>query len=251
MALLVGFADEMVLPRANGPQPRLNVRFMGINDKGIMSYLVSAYFSATVLVPDALGLLENTEVARRGEVMMSRENMLVELVDATGTATGSCPVAEAHTAPGRRHRAFSVLLYDQAGRVLLQRRAAVKTRFASRWSNTCCGHPEPGQDVGVAAAERLFAELGVSPDQTTRLAEVGILQYRAADPVSGKTEDEWDHVLVATFNGGSPTPDEAEVSDCRWISPRALPAAIIAEPDIYTPWLLGVLNIAASRSAAV
>jgi CRP-like cAMP-binding protein len=43
-------------------QPSLNVRFMGISEQAIISYLVSAYFSAAVLVPDALGVLENCEV---------------------------------------------------------------------------------------------------------------------------------------------------------------------------------------------
>ncbi|MFC7762012.1 family 2B encapsulin nanocompartment shell protein [Catellatospora bangladeshensis] len=43
-------------------QPSLSVRFMGINDKAVMSYLVSAYYSAAVLVPDALGVLENVEL---------------------------------------------------------------------------------------------------------------------------------------------------------------------------------------------
>ncbi|MEV0223382.1 family 2B encapsulin nanocompartment shell protein [Streptomyces sp. NPDC050704] len=45
-------------------EPGLNVRFMGINDQAIISYLVSAYYSAAVLVPDALGVLENVEVSR-------------------------------------------------------------------------------------------------------------------------------------------------------------------------------------------
>jgi hypothetical protein len=45
-------------------QPGLNARFMGINEKAITSYLVSAYYSAAVLVPDALGILENVEVGQ-------------------------------------------------------------------------------------------------------------------------------------------------------------------------------------------
>ncbi|NUU22209.1 MAG: cyclic nucleotide-binding domain-containing protein [Streptomycetaceae bacterium] len=45
-------------------EPSLNVRFMGINEKAVISYLVSAYFSAAVLVPDALGVLENVEISR-------------------------------------------------------------------------------------------------------------------------------------------------------------------------------------------
>jgi CRP-like cAMP-binding protein len=44
--------------------PSLNVRFMGIDDKAILSYLVSAYYSVAVLIPDALGVLENVEIGR-------------------------------------------------------------------------------------------------------------------------------------------------------------------------------------------
>jgi len=47
-------------------QPGLNVRFMNINEKAITSYLVSAYYSAAVLIPDALGILENVEIGREG-----------------------------------------------------------------------------------------------------------------------------------------------------------------------------------------
>ena len=45
-------------------EPSFNVRFMGINEKAVISYLVSTYFSAAVLVPDALGILENVEIGR-------------------------------------------------------------------------------------------------------------------------------------------------------------------------------------------
>ncbi|MFD5428369.1 family 2B encapsulin nanocompartment shell protein [Streptomyces sp. NPDC127084] len=45
-------------------EPSLSVRFMGIDEQAIISYLVTAYYSAAVLVPDALGVLENVEVSR-------------------------------------------------------------------------------------------------------------------------------------------------------------------------------------------
>ncbi|GAB3877934.1 family 2B encapsulin nanocompartment shell protein [Kibdelosporangium lantanae] len=51
-----GLADEY--------EPGLNVRFMGINDKAVMSYLVSTYYSVAILVPDAVGVLENVELGR-------------------------------------------------------------------------------------------------------------------------------------------------------------------------------------------
>ncbi|WP_371654632.1 MULTISPECIES: family 2B encapsulin nanocompartment shell protein [unclassified Streptomyces] len=45
-------------------EPSLSVRFMGIDEQAIISYLVTAYYSAAILVPDALGVLENVEVSR-------------------------------------------------------------------------------------------------------------------------------------------------------------------------------------------
>jgi CRP-like cAMP-binding protein len=73
LALRTGVEDEGVigLYQTGIPdevQPGCNVRFMGINDKAIISYLVSTYYSAAVLVPDALGILENVEIRRKGEV---------------------------------------------------------------------------------------------------------------------------------------------------------------------------------------
>src|SRR6202008_2383007 len=104
--------------------------------------------------------------------------------DGQGAPVGSATVDEAHRAPGRLHRAFSVFLRDPAGgRVLRQQRAAVKPRFPLRWANSCCGHPLPGEEVAVAAGRRLIEELGV---RDVPLIEVGVYTYRAEDPESGR-----------------------------------------------------------------
>ena len=179
---------------------------------------------------------------------VDREQLPVELVDRAGRAIGACPVREAHTAPGRLHRAFSVLVYDPAGRVLLQQRAAVKTRFALRWSNSCCGHPAPGQGLAAAAQARLTEELGITAAQVTPLTEAGVLRYRAEDAATKRVEYEWDHVLVATLANGVPAPDESEVRQVRWASQGPLAAEIDTRPDEFTPWLAGVLEIASEIS---
>jgi isopentenyl-diphosphate Delta-isomerase len=189
-----------------------------------------------------------TEPAAPGQSVLhtvDREQLLVELVDRGGRTLGTCRVGEAHTAPGRLHRAFSVLLYDPAGRVLLQQRAAAKTRFALRWSNTCCGHPAPGQDVAAAAMTRLAAELGITAPQITPLTEAGVLRYRAEDAATKHVEYEWDHIFVATLHAGVAAPDESEVRAVRWASPDALTAEIAARPADFTPWLAGVLELLA------
>jgi isopentenyl-diphosphate Delta-isomerase len=177
-------------------------------------------------------------------VTADREELLVELVDRAGRALGTCPVRQAHTPPGRLHRAFSVVLYDPAGHVLLQQRSAAKTRFALRWSNACCGHPAPGQELTAAATTRLAEELGITAAQITPLTEAGVLRYRADDAATKYVEYEWDHVFVATLTTGAPAADESEVREVRWASPGPLAAEIAARPADFTPWLAGVLDLA-------
>jgi isopentenyl-diphosphate delta-isomerase len=173
---------------------------------------------------------------------MNRESLLVQLVDDAGVEIGQSTVEDAHRLPdGRLHRAFSILLTDPAGRLLLQRRAAVKTRFPLRWANACCGHPAPGVPVADAAAARLAEELGVSG---VSFRELGVHRYLAVDPATGRVEHEYDHVLLGRV---APTvdvrPDPAEVAEVRWVSPDELRVALRTDPDIYAPWLSGVVAL--------
>lgn len=178
--------------------------------------------------------------------MITRESQLVELVDEDGAAAGSCTVAEAHTAPGRLHRAFSVMLLDDRGYALIQQRAAEKTRFALRWANACCGHPAPGQGVFDAAARRLIEEIGV---RAVTLDQAGTYTYRAEDPRTGRVEHEYDHVVVGRVPSDSRLRlDPAEVADVRWWAPDRLRADLADHPDLYAPWLSGVLAVATATS---
>jgi isopentenyl-diphosphate delta-isomerase len=181
--------------------------------------------------------------------MVAREMQLVELVDADGAAIGSCTVAEAHTAPGRLHRAFSVMLLDDLGRVLVQQRAAEKTRFALRWANACCGHPPPGQTVFDAAAQRLIEEIGA---QGVTLRQAGVHLYRAEDPQTGRVEHEYDHVLVGRVPADPRLQlDPAEVAGVRWLTPDRLSGDLADNPDRYAPWLRGVLAVATAAAGGL
>ena len=176
---------------------------------------------------------------------MTREDTLVELVDTDGTAVGSATVADAHTAPGRLHRAFSVLLFDPAGRLLLQQRAASKTRFALRWANACCGHPGPGEDVASAANRRVAEELGLELGLSgLSLTATGVYVYRAVDTTSQRVEHEYDHVLVGRVPSDPPlAPHPGEVAALRWVDPGVLDADLRTDPPSYAPWLAGVMSV--------
>jgi isopentenyl-diphosphate delta-isomerase len=173
---------------------------------------------------------------------------LVELVNADGTPLGAATVDEAHQSPGLLHRAFSVFLRDEAGRVLLQQRAAVKTRFPLRWGNTCCGHPGPGEDLAGAAARRLREEVGVDG---VPLIELGVYSYYAEDPATGRVEYEYDHVLVGDVPADlAVLADPDEVADLRWTSVDELQAAMGADPRSYAPWLPGVTGVLVAATPA-
>lgn len=168
----------------------------------------------------------------------SRETHLVELVDTEGTPAGAATVSEAHEAPGQLHRAFSVFLRDPSGRVLLQQRAAAKTRFPLRWANTCCGHPLPGETPATAAARRLAEEIGVDD---VELTEVGVYSYYAEDPTTGRVEYEYDHVLIGDVSADAGLRvDPEEVAEVRWASVEELNAGLREDLRSYAPWLPGV-----------
>ncbi len=171
----------------------------------------------------------------------SREAHLVQLVDPDGRTTGQSTVADAHRAPGLLHRAFSVLLVDPAGRLLLQRRSATKTRFPRRWANACCGHPVPGSTVAGCASRRLAEELSV---RGVALDELGVYRYDALDPATGRVEREYDHVLLGRVGADlALAPDPAEVEEVRWVAPADLRSALTTEPEGYAPWLAGVVGL--------
>lgn len=154
----------------------------------------------------------------------------VILTDEAGNSLGVGDSARAHE-NGDLHRAFSVFVFDRQGRILLQRRSHAKRQFPGLWTNTCCGHPTSDDPLGAAAEARLQEEMGF----TTPLREVAAFVYKAVDRESGRTEHEYDHVFVGTFDG-QPFPDPLEAKDWRWSTLEAVRADVSARPAAYTPW---------------
>ncbi|MEV6547320.1 isopentenyl-diphosphate Delta-isomerase [Streptomyces sp. NPDC051597] len=166
------------------------------------------------------------------------EEIMLELVDESGTTIGTAEKLSAHRAPGLLHRAFSVFLFDSSGKLLLQRRALGKYHSPGVWSNTCCGHPYPGESPFAAAARRTHEELGVSP---SLLAQGGTVRYNHPDPESGLVEQEYNHLFVGLVQ--SPVrPDPEEVYETAFVSPQEL--AALHERATFSAWFMTVLDAA-------
>lgn len=162
---------------------------------------------------------------------------IVILVDERDRERGAAPKLAVHRT-GELHRAFSVFVFDSTGRLLLQQRAGTKYHSGGLWTNTCCGHPRPGEDIVDAGERRLSEEMGFGAG----LRHAGAFTYRA-EVGGGLVEHEFDHVLVGTFDG-EPAPAPAEVDAWRWLSPQTALAECTAYPERFTPWFAQALRLA-------
>jgi isopentenyl-diphosphate delta-isomerase len=153
----------------------------------------------------------------------------VVLVDERGRAIGTEAKAAVHHAATPLHLAFSCYVVDADGRVLLTQRALHKPTWPGVWTNSCCGHPLPGEPVERAVRRRLADELGILVDAVDLVLPE--FRYRAEMP-TGMVENEICPVYRAWWSG-DPTPNPAEVAACRW----AEWSEVQGLPDL-SPWCL-------------
>ena len=136
---------------------------------------------------------------------------------------------EAHE-KGLLHRAFSVFVFNSKGELLLHKRAADKYHCSGMWTNTCCSHPRPGEEVKTAAHRRLQEEMGFDCQLTPAFEFV----YKSALD-NGLSEHEYDHVFLGEFNG-SPSPNPGEVESWQFMKIDEIRSLLKDSPQEFTPW---------------
>lgn len=155
----------------------------------------------------------------------------VILVDENDQEIGTAEKLAAHQNGGQLHRAFSIFICNAAGELLLQRRPQSKYHFGGLWSNTCCGHPRPGETVATAAERRLAEEFGFTCPLTVQTT----MTYAAHDAASDLTEREFLHILTGKFDG-APQPNPSEIEAFRWLPHDALATELTTNQQAFTPW---------------
>ena len=153
----------------------------------------------------------------------------VILVDKNDNQVGLMPKLEAHE-KGLLHRAFSVFIFNNEYKLLLQKRATSKYHSGGLWTNTCCSHPREGEDISEAANRRLFEEMGIK----TSLRKVYDFIYKA-ELDNGLTENEFDHVFYGVYDK-EPKINLEEADDYKWIDMDSLNDDINNNGGNYTVW---------------
>lgn len=157
----------------------------------------------------------------------------VILVDKNDKAIGTVEKMEAHK-KAQLHRAFSVVVYRKVNdktEILLQQRQHDKYHCGGLWTNTCCSHPRPGEDIISAAKRRLQEEMGF----VANLIPIGKFYYKA-EFANGLTEHELDNVLIGTATQTKFDVNINEVADYKWIELLDLEKDLEKNPDKYTLW---------------
>jgi isopentenyl-diphosphate delta-isomerase len=156
----------------------------------------------------------------------------VVLLSEDGAAVGTQAKREVHHRDTPLHLAFSLYLFDGAGRLLVTQRALDKPTWPGVWTNTCCGHPAPGEDVADAAVRRVHEELGVGVDGLTLL--LPRFRYRAV-MADGTVENEMCPVFVGTTTDGA-QPDPDEVAAVAWEDWPAFRTSVLDGTRPISPW---------------
>ncbi len=164
---------------------------------------------------------------------MSVEQVI--LVDEADREIGAMEKIEAHR-KGKLHRAFSILLFNSKGEILIQKRANIKYHSAGLWTNTCCSHPAPGELLKDATRRKLIQEMGIDVP-----CEYAFKFTYRVELENHLVEHELDHVFIGKFDGVAAI-NLKEVEACRWITIDQLKKEIQSEPEKFTYWFKLIMN---------
>ncbi len=153
----------------------------------------------------------------------------VILVDERDVETGIMEKLEAHQR-NMLHRAFSVFIFDNQGRMLLQQRALSKYHSPGLWTNACCSHPRPGENTLRAAENRLQLEMGIDTELYYKTSYL----YKA-DVGNGLFEHEFDHIFTGHYSH-DPAPNPDEACSFKWLETESIKKLIEQEPQRFTVW---------------
>ena len=166
-----------------------------------------------------------------GDISADSDSLI--LVDEADREVGHLSKARCHEGRGLRHRAFSVLIFNGAGELLLQQRAQSKRLWPLYWSNSCCSHPRRGETMESAVHRRLYEELGLR----CPLHFLFKFEYQAQFDAAGA-----EHELCSVFIGRSTAQvrvNRSEILASRWISAAALHEEMAGRGTTsFTPWFM-------------
>lgn len=163
----------------------------------------------------------------------------VILVDENDKDIGTAEKTSCHLPGGRLHRAFTALLFDGAGRLLITRRSASKMLWPGDWDGTVASHPRRSETYASSAQRRLPEELGLE----CRLDYLFKFEYHVPYRDVGSENEICGTLAGIVGDGAAPRPVDGEISETAWLDAGDPSGSIAAGPSRYCPWMLIALYL--------
>ena len=161
----------------------------------------------------------------------------VILVDENDNPIGKEEKVKCHLPNGKLHRAFTALIYNKDGKLLLTRRSNSKMLWPDDWDGTVASHPRESESYVSSAERRMPEEIGI----TCEMSYVNKFEYHVPYKDIGSENE-----VCGTLMGVLDDFDESclikdEISEIRWITPNELKTELENNRDIYCPWMVVAL----------
>ncbi|MDH3278698.1 MAG: isopentenyl-diphosphate Delta-isomerase [Nitrosopumilus sp.] len=168
---------------------------------------------------------------------MSEE--FVILVDERDNPIGKEEKVKCHLPDGKLHRAFTALLFDREGRLVLTRRAKEKMLWPNDWDGTFASHPRESETYVSSGERRMPEELGI----TGKLDYLHKFEYHVPYKNVG-SENEICGTLIGIIDKYTELKKiEGEIDEIKWISAKELLSELNINPQNYCPWMLIALEL--------
>ena len=171
----------------------------------------------------------------------------VILVDEDDNPIGTEEKVKCHLPNGKLHRAFTALLFDKNGRLVLTRRAKGKMLWPEDWDGTFASHPRESETYVSSGERRMPEELGIKG----RLDYLHKFEYHVPYKDVG-SENEICGTLIGVIDEDTELKEiEGEIDEIKWISAEELISEIKTDPKIYCPWMLIALDLLEKSNKAM
>jgi isopentenyl-diphosphate delta-isomerase len=157
----------------------------------------------------------------------------VILVDQNDNPIGKEDKVKCHLPNGKLHRAFSALVFNGEGKLLLTKRSESKMLWPNDWDGTVASHPRESETYVSSAERRMPEEIGIG----CKVSYVNKFEYHVPYKDIG-SENEICGTLIGTidsFDNSRLIKDE--ISDIKWINPDELKNELEQNRDAYCPWM--------------
>jgi len=163
----------------------------------------------------------------------------VILVDKNDNPIGLEEKMKCHLPNGKLHRAFTSLLFDKEGKLVLTRRSPSKILWPGDWDGTVASHPRKNETYISSAERRMPEEIGIS----CKFDYLFKFEYHVPYKNIGSENEICGTLLGVIENSSKFNLVEDEISEIKWISPKQLIDELQKNPEIYCPWMVIALYL--------